>query len=230
MTLGSADHVALHSNVNDDVIGLATKVGKGASVPNTAGVLRVTNTGTQSTGFGLVQTADIGLLQVTAAQIANDTITAAQIAAGGVGASEVADGSLTYIEFAANAATQVGAVLGASGTITTTSTTAVDMTDMSCPITTVGGVLVCWFAGITFTNTAAGSNNYWFKLDAAADSFAYSINLPTANMATNVGFVAVFSGVSAGAHTIKVRWAVGATQTGTMFGNQRYLIVTEFRR
>jgi hypothetical protein len=65
MTLGSADHVALHSNVNDDVIGLATKLGIGASPPNTAGVLRVTNTGTQSTGYGLVQTGDVASHAIT---------------------------------------------------------------------------------------------------------------------------------------------------------------------
>jgi hypothetical protein len=79
MTLGSADHVAQHSNINDDVIGLATKLGKGASLPNTAGVLRVTNTGTQSTGYGLIQTADFGSGVVDSAAIANGAIVDADV-------------------------------------------------------------------------------------------------------------------------------------------------------
>lgn len=101
MTLGSAGHDALHANANDDIIAIASKMGKGSSLPNTAGVLRVTNAGTLSTGWGLVQTADIGLgvigtqhiagSQITSALIANDTILDADInSAAGIAVSKLA--------------------------------------------------------------------------------------------------------------------------------------------
>lgn len=230
MTLGSADHVALHSNINDDVVALATKAGKGASLPNTAGVWRVTNTGTQSTGWGLIQTADIGLLQITAALMAADTITAAQIAANAVDTAEINALAVTTAKIAANAVTQTGSASGSSGQITTTSTTAVDMTDMTVTFTTTGGPLLCWFSGSTYNNTVSGSNNFSLRLDSGADSFGIAVNFPAASILTSIAMIAIFTGVSAASHTVKARWSTAASQTATMFSNQRYLIVQELKK
>lgn len=71
MTLGSADHVALHSNVQDDVVQLATKLGRTGSVPAANQVLRGTGAGTSA--FGAIQTGDLAAGAISQRVIAAPT-------------------------------------------------------------------------------------------------------------------------------------------------------------
>lgn len=59
MTLGSADHVALHSNVNDDVVQLATRLGKGATMPD-ANYKSLAATGSGNTAWGYTRSVLLG--------------------------------------------------------------------------------------------------------------------------------------------------------------------------
>jgi hypothetical protein len=123
-------------------------------------------------------------------------------------------------------APQSGHAVGSSSGPTTVSASYADLTDMSVTLTTRGGVLLAWFSG-QFSHSAAGSSvTAALSLDAAAEVAPVAFSEPTIGFAAALTTCFRFTGVSAGSHTVKVRWLTsGATATAS--GTSRVLTVQE---
>lgn len=130
-------------------------------------------------------------------------------------------------DLAPNAVTQSQYINGTSTNPTTTSTTYVDLPEITATLTTVGGDLLVWLSATLFmtTNQNVGLA---LSLDGAAE---VAIQLNTPNPTTQaLACVAKFSGVAAGSHTVKGRWRVASgTGTATAVGTQRQMLVLEVK-
>lgn len=130
---------------------------------------------------------------------------------------------------AANAVTQTALAIGSTGSPTTTSTSPVDLTDMTATLTTVGGQLLCLAVVVSSNGTAGSFNEFQFVLDGSSSAGKISQKFTAAND-WHVGVIATrYTGVSAASHTVKVQWNA-TTGTATAQGVQRYLIVVELKR
>lgn len=131
-------------------------------------------------------------------------------------------------DLAANAVTQSGAAVGAATGVTTTSTTYVDLTDMSVTLTAFGGDLLVWFSSAV-QNTSGGLVTTALSLDGAAE-VGPIVTIPgVASDLNAVTNLRRFAGVSAGSHTVKVRWKV-SSGTGSVNGAERSMLVVELKR
>lgn len=121
---------------------------------------------------------------------------------------------------------QFGFASGVTNSPTTTSISYSDLAEMTVTLTTTGGDLLCWFAGAFAHSDATKAIQIAFSLDGAAEVGAFSLNEPVANKTfLGVGLWR-FTGVSAGSHTVKIRWLTdGATATAN--GGQRQILVLE---
>lgn len=122
----------------------------------------------------------------------------------------------------------IGSAAGSTSGPTTTSTTYVDLTDMSFSITTSGGDILVFFVG-GFQNSAAGNQVLLQLYVDAAGGGAVSISEPVSGYVFSVASIFRFTGISAGAHTIKAKWAVTAG-TGTALSTTRYLTALEVKQ
>lgn len=115
---------------------------------------------------------------------------------------------------------------GSTSSPTTTSASYADLAQMAITLTTTGGDLRCKFAGAFAHSDATKSAVVALALDGGTETFAFSIGAPAANKPFMVTTMGRFTGVSAGSHTVKVRWLTdGATLTAN--GTDRYLEVSE---
>lgn len=130
---------------------------------------------------------------------------------------------------AANAITQVGSAIGSSSDPTTTSTSFVDLTDMSVTLTTTGGDLIAILVDTTSNNTTGQVTYQGLKLDSGSDVSIQYQHTATANYSGTIVSIALFTSVSAASHTVKGRWRV-LGGTGTAAGTQRILIVLERKK
>jgi hypothetical protein len=126
------------------------------------------------------------------------------------------------------AITQVGYAAGATSGPTTTSTTNVDMPDLSVTLTTAGGDLLVFFWSMVSVNAVGVQSRYYFSLDGVETL----IGLPHSPSADYqfpvVGFIR-YTGVSAASHTVKVRWST-VSNTLTARDVSRALLVVEVRK
>jgi hypothetical protein len=124
---------------------------------------------------------------------------------------------------------QVGVAVGSVSGPTTTSTSFVDLTDMSVTLTTTGGDLFAIML-MTAHNGTLGQITYSaLKLDSGSDVNINDQHTPSADYDNMLGSIAFFTGVSAGSHTVKGRWRV-LGGTATVPGTQRVLLVMEVQR
>lgn len=107
-------------------------------------------------------------------------------------------------------------------TLSSVTWTAIDSTNLSISLDTVGGVIEVGFMGV-FNYTAGGNRNG--KLDIYIDGVAMfgddgvsSVGLTTAPIAPGVGFVVRKEGLTAGTHVIRIYWKCGnAADTFTLY-------------
>jgi len=144
----------------------------------------------------------------------------------------IANGTVTYDDLANGAATHYSAVYGSSTSPTTTSTSAVDLPDMTvtinCP---VDCLLRADFAGTFVVTVGSG---FWF-VQLAVDGNAMSNGQTQVIQNSALGqfqHVSTFGyyGVSAGTHTIKAQWFVSGATTLQAYQTYRTLSVEELRR
>ena len=107
---------------------------------------------------------------------------------------------------------------GADWTTTSTSFVDVDGTDLSLSITTTGGDVLIGFHG----NVASGANTFFdVTIDGTAvagdDGIVALQGAGSTAPGRPIGFTRLVTGVSAAAHTIKLRWKV-ASGTSTLYG------------
>jgi hypothetical protein len=107
------------------------------SLPGSSLPLLMSSAGAMSTGQ--ITTAQITDSNVTTAKIADSNVTTAKIADSNVTTGKIADGAITP----AKMATLTGTVSTSCGSFTTNSSTYVDVTNLSCTLTTTGrGVII----------------------------------------------------------------------------------------
>jgi hypothetical protein len=102
--------------------------------------------------------------------------------------------------------------------ITTTSTSFTDATGLSVTMTTNGGTLMVGFIGVA---SVAGGTYVDITIDVDGVSQGATdgiIALGASGGFANVSFVTLVEGLSAGSHTIKVRWKVNGG-TATMYAD-----------
>jgi hypothetical protein len=128
------------------------------------------------------------------------------------------------------AVTQRAVAVGSTANPTTTSTTVVDMPDMAITLTTMGGDLLVWGHADVYNGTTNFGVNVGISLDGAAVvGLSTPIVAVGGQTVTAIG-LALFTGVAAGSHTIKLRWWVAFGGTATASGTARQLLVEEVRR
>lgn len=141
--------------------------------------------------------------------------------------ADITDGTIATADMAANAVTQSGIASGVSTSASTTSTSLVDMTDMSVTLTTGGGDLLVFFMGQASASAGSLNSQFGLRLDSGADSFVFLYNLTT--VVGGVATMGRFTGVAAGSHTVKARYCINSG-TVSMWQAHRTLIVVELKR
>ena len=126
------------------------------------------------------------------------------------------------------AITQVGYVAGATAGPTTTSTTNVDLPDLSVTLTTAGGDLLVFFWSMVSVNAVGVQSRYYFSLDGAETLIGLPHSPSTDYQFPMMGFIR-YTGVSAASHTVKVRWST-VSNTLTARDTSRALLVVEVRK
>lgn len=161
------------------------------------------------------------------------------LAAGGVADRLVAttDGvamamsQLTAGMVPANLITQAVLASGSTSGPTIANASYADIPEMSITLTTAAsGLVIVMMWGAFFNNTLGNTSGLCFQLDGSGTSFPCNMNL-TQNSVTNCCIIGMFSGLSAGSHTIKGRWNSGnAAHTLTAFSTQRHMVGVELRK
>lgn len=167
-----------------------------------------------------------GALNATLGGVLTGTLPNPGLASGSVGTSQLAPGAIGTTQLAAGAVTQCQVAVGSTTSPTTNSTTDVDMPDMAVTLTTTGGYLLVWGMCSLANSSSGGSAFVTISLDAGAQ-VSKSQQAQGANMLP-LSIAQPFTGVAAGAHTVKLRWHVdsGSETAQTTF---RTLIVLEVR-
>lgn len=234
MTLGSADHVALHSNVNDDVIALATKQGIGASLPNVAGVMRVSNAGTLTTVWGPVVNADVSAAADIAVSKLDDGGTANRV----VGTTNGTSMAMTQVAtgmIAAEAVTIERRIVGmpsaASQTVPVIST-ATDVTGATLTFTASAGSVIRLVAVGQFHHSAANGRALLRVADGAGVA---KLDSPWSSHATatyqfGMYVIGDIASPGAGSVTYKIQVVMIDPGTLTIYQASCALFVTEFLR
>lgn len=139
-------------------------------------------------------------------------------------------GTLPNPTIAAGAVTQRATDSAVTANPTTASTTYVDLPDMAITVTTAGGDLLVWGQCDMALGTAGGNSvTLALKLDGNAETNATIIQPPTAAFSCPMAVMALFTGVGAGSHTVKMRWLTsGATATAN--GTRRQMQLMEVKR
>ena len=159
------------------------------------------------------------------------------LAAGAIGtgiitSAMIADGTIATADLAANSVTQAGFSQGLTANPTTTSTSPVDLDGngtgnvLRVDLTTKGGDLLCWLEGNFSIAVLGGVVYLYLSLDGAAEVATQYIQEYVAGYAFQITTHWRFTGVSAGAHYVKARWAVNGN-TGTALQTYRQLLVLE---
>jgi hypothetical protein len=137
-------------------------------------------------------------------------------------------GSITTAMLAPNAVTQLGSALGTTVNPATTSSSFVDIPEMTRTLTTVGGPLLCLLQINLQTDTTGSGGVLALNLDGA-DAISWTVRFPSPGLPMPLLVMHLF-GASAGSHTIKGRWAVLVSGTLTNPATARLLLVEEIRR
>lgn len=202
-------------------------------------VVREVSAGAMGTGF--VVTGNM-----VAGSIHGDRITAQTITGGSVGAgmhigyqqvqggsaggnSNIAPGSIAVGDLAANAATAVAAINGVASYPTTISTSPVMVTDMTIPLTTVGGTVIV-ISSLRLSHSAVGAIAYTGIGYEGAWQGISERNQYTPAAGGEFTITTIFYVTpSAGTHSFQSMWAT-SSGTLTAVGAARTLIAFELRR
>ena len=170
-------------------------------------------------GSGVVAITSLSGELITA-QIADNAVTLAKMADDAVGTAELVD----------NAVTQTTVPTATTSDPTTASGTYATLAEMSASLTTqASGQLLCHFDGSFYADAAAREVVVAFALDGAAE--VHEVVLDLGLSITPLAAMHLFTGLSAAAHTVTVRWKRGsAAGTITNYGTRRYLLLLELKR
>lgn len=156
-------------------------------------------------------------------------ITSAMITDGTIATGDLADGSVTTAKLAANAVSQALSANVVTSGPTTSSTTLVDMPDMSISITTTGGGLLIWAMATLRPDTLNGVATLALDIDGAATGPTAQGSAAVASNVICLSLAHRIAAPTAAAHTIKLRWSISAGSVLAFF-TYRSLVVEEIRR
>jgi hypothetical protein len=183
-------------------------------------------------GYGHVESHNAFVDEIAAAQTKLGT-GASTPSAGtvlrGTGSGTSAFGAVQTGDMAANAATQSGSAVGSTSGPSTTSTTYVDIPEMSVTLTTTGGDLIAWFSGVFYNSVASNVTYAALSLDGASEVAQRYVAPSGAAEQIPIATIYRFAAPAAGSHTVKARWKVSAG-TGNTPGLLRELVVMELKR
>ena len=153
------------------------------------------------------------------------------LATGSVTSTAIADGTIVSTDLAVDSVTQRRFAAGLTYNPSTTSTTYVDLLELSISLTTTGGDLLVWTSVSLYNSLASQFMYIAVSLDGAAE-VAETVVVTTAAGGGNIAVASLcwaFPTPSAATHTIKTRWHTGG---GTMTSNgiSRFLMVMETKR
>lgn len=116
----------------------------------------------------------------------------------------------------------------AGGTATTTSTSYVDVTTMDTgSVYTDGGDIDLTFSGTIWSSAIGGTVQIGVALDGGAEAYLGTITSATVNQTLQFSARHLFTGVTAGFHRVKVRFASGNVAHTASVNNSRRLIWAE---
>lgn len=178
---------------------------------------------------GMIANGTIKGEDIQGATITPDKLTGASgVPADAITTVELADNAVQTANILANAASQTGYVY--SGTLGQEGTAGsyFDLPGMSVALTTTGAPILI-LASLALVNSVA---NQAVLIASNVDNGAEQVIIETAtsslaNTRTNFAYVARLPGVTANAHTFKLRWRIGG---GTMGSYERSMLVVELKR
>jgi hypothetical protein len=138
----------------------------------------------------------------------------------------LAAGSVTTAMLASNAVTQWNATI-ATAAATITSLSYVDMWNMQTTLTTTGGFILAWFAGMLSHDMNVGGMTVALRVDSEAEVSQIGVTLPSSGYGIAIALIGIFSPLTAASHTVGVRWK---TNMGTAYITDRTLIIGEIKR
>jgi hypothetical protein len=117
-------------------------------------------------------------------------------------------------------------VVSASGLISTTSTSTIDMSAMAISKYTDGGHVDVQFNAIVYQSTADQNVEVYVQIDGGTSVLMSSFVSSDINETGQAAWTYPIVGLAAGYHTFKVRWQVSG---GTGNAQSRHMTVTEYR-
>lgn len=125
--------------------------------------------------------------------------------------------------------TQTAFVSGSTVNPTTTSTSVVDLPDMTLTMTTTGGDVLVFLVCVVSNATLGAVTSIDVNMDVSGEVSAVQCTSKVANAQDCLATIARYSAPSAASHNWKGRWNVGSG-TGTAVSVQRYMLAVELKR
>jgi hypothetical protein len=157
------------------------------------------------------------------------SIPGSALADGSITSAKIADGTIAMADLAAGATYQVLLALGATANPSTTSTTPVDMAEMTITGTFNGGQVVVFLVTQVSQSALGNGVGLTFNYDGSGSGRLYSY---TTGVAGQVMVLNIQESVGAltGSHTIKGQYQAVGGGTATLSGTIRSMFAIEFKR
>lgn len=200
MTLGSASHDTLHSNVNDDVIAIATKLGSGADIAAANEIL--VGSGAGASLWRKLLNADVD-------------------GSAGIVYSKLAlTNGIQTADLVANATARV--VQGVAFSGSSASATDVLLQALAITTTVTSDIFVCapFFGWNSVTNPFYLSA----QLNATTAVQFAAVSPPIASGYLSMSGAVLFPATAAGSHTINILWRRDTSGTMTAAGGRPFLV------
>jgi hypothetical protein len=167
---------------------------------------------------------------ITSAMIADGAITTADIGDQQVTGAKILPATVDYPQLKIGSTAVIGSAVGATANPTTTSTTNVDMPDMTANISSIGQDLLIWFFAAVNANTTSAVASVQLNIDGTDVGPISQWTSPGTNhtVTLTICYRVAATGTPAG-RTIKGRWNV-TSGTLTALWTYRSLVVMEARR
>lgn len=124
---------------------------------------------------------------------------------------------------------QAGFAVGSTSSPSTTSASYADVPEMSVTFTTRGGDLLVIFNATATMETSSMAGTYALSLDGGGEVAPRSFQQDNVITYAPINIVYLFTGVSAGSHTVKARYVSNGTAVNKAYSTQRSLLVLELR-
>jgi len=189
---------------------------------------------------GSITTADIADQQISAAkiapgavgqgQLADSAVITQKIALNAVISDRIADNNVPTAKLAPNAVHQIVAAVGSTNNPTTTSTSFVDMPDLTVSITTGASALLIHLMCTVQVSSVGAFADLQINVDGGDVGPIAQVSAAATNQVLVASMAYFIPAVSLAGHVVKVRWRAPSGGTLTATWTYRTLIVEEVKR